>query len=307
MTKQRSNWQVYAQEANVLGESPLWSSREQTLYWLDIARRTLFCKALGERQSRSWSLPDYAGCLAELAPGSIALAMGEGVHRFALESQEFKLLYPAPAGRPGTRFNDGRVDPQGRFWAGTMQNNFGPQGESVPLERMDGALYRFDPEGRVHTIEENVGVANTLAWSPDLKTFYFADSMQGQIYRYDFDADSGAVSNKQLFFESADLGIPDGSAMDVEGCLWNARWGGGAVLRLTPQGKIDRVIELPVPQPTSCMFGGPKLDTLFVTSATLGLSAAQLAQFPLSGSVFAIQGVGQGMSVPPLALTVEKT
>jgi sugar lactone lactonase YvrE len=227
--------------------------------------------------------------------------MGEGVQRLDLHSGAMNLLYAAPPRPPGTRFNDGKVDPKGRFWAGTMQNNFGPNAESIAIDRRVGALYRFDPDGSVHTIEENIGIPNTLAWSPDLKRFYFADSLSNQIYVYDFHAESGGVRNKRIFFDASDCGIPDGSAIDTDGCLWNARWDGGVVLRIAPNGKLDRVVKLPVPRPTSCIFGGPNLCTLYVTSATSGLSPTQLKEFPLSGSVFSLDGVGQGAPVLQLA------
>lgn len=300
-TTRQTGIDVYCKQALVLGEGPLWSASGQALYWLDIGRKMLFRKAPAEAQPRSWSLPDYPGCLGELDTDSIAVAIGEGVQRFDLQSGATQLLCAAPPRSTGVRFNDGKVDPKGRFWAGTMQNNFGPNGEPVGIDGAHGALYRFDSSGRAQTIEENVGVSNTLAWSPDLKRFYFADSMRAEIYAYDFDADSGAVKNKRTFFNPSGPGIPDGSAMDVDGCLWNARWDGGAILRITPAGKLDRTVELPVPRPTSCSFGGPNLDTLYVTSATVGLSAEQLEAAPLSGSVFAIGGVGQGMPVAKLA------
>jgi len=120
---------------------------------------------------------------------------------------------------------------------------------------------------------------------------------------YDFDEDSGDIRNKRMFYAAREYGIPDGSAIDVDGCLWNARWDGGAILRIRPDGQIDRVLSLPIPRPTSCAFGGPDLKTLFVTSAKNGLTPGQLAEFPLSGSVLAIHGVATGIPVPPMKLT----
>jgi sugar lactone lactonase YvrE len=181
-----------------------------------------------------------------------------------------------------------------------MQNNFGLHGEAVEIDRCDGVLYRFDADGRVDSIEEEVGIPNTLAWSPDLSRFYFGDSLKGCMFVYDFDADAGTVRNKRTFYDAPGFGIPDGSAIDVDGCLWNARWDGGAIMKITPHGKLDQVIQLPIPRPTSCSFGGPDLKTLYVTSATHGLNQAQLEQAPLSGSVFAIHGAGQGIPVPPI-------
>lgn len=293
--------EVYSQQPALLGEGPLWSHSEQALYWLDIGNKKLFRQGLSDTHPTSWLFPDYPGCIAELTSGTVAIAMGKGIQRFDLGTGAVDLLRAAPARRPATRFNDGKVDPLGRFWVGTMQNNFGPQGESVAVERSDGALYRFNADGSVDTVEENVGIANTLAWSLDSRSFYFADSLRGQIYAYDFDAASGTVCNKRFFFEGLDLGVPDGSAIDQDGCLWNARWDAGVILRITPSGTVDRSIAVPVPRPTSCAFGGSRLDTLYVTSARLGLTAEQLARWPLSGAVFAIEGVTLGVAVPRFA------
>lgn len=293
--------EVYSNQADVLGEGPIWSVSEQALYWLDIAQRRLYRRAPGDTQARRTSLAGYAGCLAEIAPGTVAVAMGEGIHRLNVESGTTRLLCERSVPRMGTRFNDGKVDPRGRFWVGTMQNNFGPQGQDIPVERSDGTLFRFDPDGRSEALEEHIGVPNTLAWSPDERHFYFADSVPGCIYVYDYDGESGRIGNRQILFHASESGTPDGSAVDVDGCLWNARWDGGALLRITPEGTVDQRVELPVPRPTSCIFGGPHFETLFVTSARIGLSAAQLAEFPLSGCVFAIHGAAQGFAVPPFA------
>jgi sugar lactone lactonase YvrE len=292
--------EVYSRGSDCIGEGPLWSIAERALYWIDIGRRRIYRKEPTGSELRSWMLPEYPGCMAELAANKIAVAMGKGVQALNLESGTIELLCAGRDRRPGTRFNDGKVDPIGRLWAGTMQNNFAPDGTEVPIDRFDGALYRFDVDGTVATVEADVGIANTLAWSPDLTRFYFGDSLKGVIFIYDFDAVSGAVFNKRTFFDAKGFGVPDGSAMDVDGCLWNVRWDGGALLRITPEGKVDQVIQLAVPRPTSCAFGGEDLKTLFVTSATNGLTPAQIAQAPLSGSVFAIHGVGQGLPVPPM-------
>jgi len=296
------NIEVFSRGNDHIGEGPLWSVTEQALYWIDIGRKCLHRRGLSDSQPRSWTLHDYPGCLAELVPGRIAVAMDEGVHQLDLNSGATDLLRSAPARLPGTRFNDGKVDPRGRLWVGTMQNNFGPNGCEVLIERSDGALYRFDADGRVEILEEAIGIPNTLAWSPDLTRFYFGDSLKGALFVYDFDADSGAISGKRPLYNVSGLGVPDGSAIDVDGCLWNARWDGGAVVKITAEGKLDQIIQLPFPRPTSCIFGGSDLKTLFVTSAANGLTAAQLDQSPLSGSVFAIQVASQGVAVPPLTI-----
>jgi sugar lactone lactonase YvrE len=294
-----SDIDVYAAQADVLGEGPIWSTAEQALYWLDIAEKSLYRKAPHDARPCRWSLSEHPGCLAELDPGAIALAMGEGIQRFSLESADTNLLLAVPRRRVATRFNDGKVDPSGRFWVSSMPNNY--QGEKIDIAQAAGNLYRCDPDGSVHLMEENTGVPNTLAWSPNLKHFYFADSLRRQIYVYDFDVTLGTIHNKRLLFDTSNYGIPDGSAIDVDGCLWNACLDCGALLRITPNGELDLKVELPVPRPTSCIFGGANLDVLFVTSAREGVSEEELARFPLSGSIFAIAGKARGVSVPPFA------
>lgn len=289
--------EIFARENDVTGESPLWSAREQALFWIDIGTQQLRRKAISDVETRTWALPDRPGCVAELENGELAIAMGEGVHRFDMWGGRFNLLSRVRGKRAATRFNDGKVDPKGRFWVSTMQNNFGPNGERLPLERWDGALFRIDPDCEACLIEGDLGCPNTLAWSPDQRRFYFADSLRDEIYLYDFDRDSGSVINKRLFFSPNGLGLPDGSAIDVDGCLWNARYDAGAVVRITPEGVIDRHIALPVPRPTSCIFGGPRLDILFITSARNGLSRQRLEAVPLSGSVLALVGAAQGLPV----------
>lgn len=179
-----------------------------------------------------------------------------------------------------------------------MQNNFGIQGEPLPVERADGTLFRFGPGDKCEAHEQNTGVSDTLAWSPDARLFYFADSVSGCIYVYDYDVESATLANKCVHFNGPDYGIPDGSTIDVAGCLWNARWDDASIIRITPEGRVDRKIDLPIPHPTSCIFGGSQFETLYVTSVRLGLSKEQLDEYPLSGSVFAFDGLAQGMRVP---------
>ncbi len=295
--------EVYLHGDDCIGEGPVWSVTERALYWIDIGRKHVYRKEQSEPAPRRWALSDYPGCLAELSEGRIAVAFGTGVHALDLRSGGTRLMRSVADRRLETRFNDGKVDPAGRLWVGTMQNNFTSDGSQIGVDRFDGALYRFELDGSVNTVEVDVGIANTLAWSPDQKNFYFGDSLKGIIFVYDFDVDSGTIVNKRVFYDEPGFGVPDGSAIDVDGCLWNVRWDGGALLKITPEGKLDQVVELPVPRPTSCAFGGDDLRTLFVTSSTNGLTQAQLAQAQLSGSVFAIHGAGQGLGVPPMTFT----
>lgn len=294
-----SQVEVFSRQSDITGEGPVWSVAEQALYWIDIGSRQVFRRGPGDTATRAWSLPYRPGCFGEMGDGRLGIAMGTDIHAFDPGTGQSEPLGINPPMRPGSRFNDGKIDPQGRFWVGTMPDNFGPNGEALPIDSPLGQLFRIEPDGSSTEIEHEVFCSNTLAWSPDGKRFYFGDSMpEGIISSYDYDPATGAVSNKQAFFQDQAVGVPDGSAIDVDGCLWNARWGGGVVLRITPDGRVDRTIQMPVLRPTSCAFGGPNLDILYVTSATHGIDDAERTAMPLSGSVFAVAGVGQGLAVP---------
>lgn len=295
------NVEVFSRQRDNTGEGPLWSVTERCLYWIDIGDKKLHRKSPTDERACSWALPEHPGCLAEVSPGRIAVAMGPGVHLFSLTSGRATLLRPAPRGPTNARFNDGAVDPRGRLWATTMQNNFGPKGEPLPISNWNGALHCFEFDGTTRRAETKLGCPNTVTWSAEGRRFYLADSMRGLIWVYDYDPESGALSNRQVFCDLDKPGIPDGSAMDVDGCLWNARWDGGAILRITPDGNLDRTVDLPVKRPTSCTFGGANLDILFVTSAASGLPDEDLQAQPLSGSVLALQGIGQGLPTTRLA------
>src|SRR5690606_20287098 len=165
-----------------------------------------------------------------------------------------------------------------------------------------GRLWRLDPDGRTYEMDRGFHVSNGLGWSPDDKTFYFTDTAKQTIYAYDFDLESGAIGNRRVFVTVPESeGKPDGLTVDAEGFVWSAHWDGWCVTRYDPEGKVERVINLPVPRPTSCVFGGPDLQTLFVTTARIRLSAAQLADAPLSGSVFAIDTGIKGLLDPMFA------
>jgi sugar lactone lactonase YvrE len=197
------------------------------------------------------------------------------------------------AGKPGNRFNDGKCDRRGRFWVGTL---------AIDATPGHGSLYRLDPDGRCQTMDTGFHISNGLGWSPDDRRFYFTDTGPKRIYVYDFDAESGAIENRRVFAQLPDnVGSPDGLAVDADGFVWSAHWDGWCVTRYDPEGKVDRVINLPVPRPTSCSFGGPDLSTLYITSARIRLSAQQLAEAPMSGSVFALQAGVRGLPETPFA------
>jgi sugar lactone lactonase YvrE len=191
--------------------------------------------------------------------------------------------------KPKNRSNDGKCDRQGRFWYGTMINNMADDGSETPITGNTGGLYRIDPDGRVTQFENALGIANTFAWTADNRTMYFGDTFDA-IYAYDFDAAAGRVSNRRVFAkaDTAKYGFGDGSTIDAEGCLWNCRWDGGCIIRWTPDGKMDQVVKMPCRRVTSCIFGGPDLDTLYVTTVTYGFSPSELADQKNAGGIFAL-------------------
>jgi sugar lactone lactonase YvrE len=228
---------------------------------------------------RAWAMPEVAGSLAFRQGRGVLVALQTAVFTFDVETGALAPIV-TPGGEPATnRFNDGRCDRRGRFWVGTMSD--------VSREPL-GALYRLSPDGSCRAMFRDVIVPNSIAWSPDDRRMYFADTYRKAIWRFDFDAEAGELSNKALF---ADLGQqpgrPDGSAVDAEGCLWNCEYAGGRVVRYTPYGRVDRVVTLPVDNPTCCAFGGSDLRTLYITSARQRLTPEQLERQPLAGSVFA--------------------
>jgi len=199
-------------------------------------------------------------------------------------------LHDPEPDQPENRFNDGRCDRQGRFWAGTMND-----------ARRDptGALHRLDPDLRSVRIRGDIIVPNSLAWSPNSTTMYFADTYRHTIFEYDFDADAGVPGQQRVFVDlSTGPGRPDGSAIDADGCLWNAEYAGARVVRYRPDGAVDRVVPMPVSNPTCCAFGGTGLDVLFVTTARQRLSPEQLAKEPLAGSLFAVTPGVRGLPEP---------
>jgi sugar lactone lactonase YvrE len=264
---------------DLLGECPLWDERSGTLWWVDILGPAL--KKLVGGSVVAYPLPEPMGSFAFRERGGLLGAMKSGLYFFDPE-KDARERFARPDEHPADqRFNDGRCDRAGRFWVGTMTD---------PERKPVGTLYRVSREGACARIRGDLFVPNSLAWSPDSRTMYFADSVRDVIWSFDYDIEDGTLANERVFVEGArNPGYPDGSCVDAEGCLWNAEYGGWRVTRYTPAGKIDQVIELPVQNPTCCCFGGARLDTLYITSAAQELSADALKKQELAGSVFAVR------------------
>lgn len=265
-----------------LGESPLWHPREGLLYWCDISGRTLNRYDPRRNAHEHWSFGSEPGCCAPLLEGGLLLAMRDGLWRFDPARGERKRLAEAPYDAALQRFNDGKADPQGRFWAGTIHE---------PRDAAAASLYRFD-DGKIERMADGITNSNGLAWSRDARTMYWADSAAHTVFAFDFEPSAGALSNRRVFARFAERvagaaygGRPDGAAVDAEGAYWVAMYEGARLLRLAPDGELLQTIELPVQCPTMPCFGGADLRTLYITSARDKRSARELAAMPWSGCV----------------------
>ncbi|MFD4026280.1 SMP-30/gluconolactonase/LRE family protein [Streptomyces sp. NPDC058576] len=272
-----------------VGEGPAWDAAAQRLLWVDVTGCAVhvFDPATGD--DRTTDVGVHVGAALPAADGTLVLAVRDGVARLAADGSPHPLA-AVEADRPGNRMNDAKCDPSGRLWAGTM-----PYGD----ERGAAALYRYDRAG-VTQVLSGVHLSNGLGWSPDGTTMYHIDSRTQRVDAYAYDDATGAIRDRRpVVAVPAAQGMPDGMAVDEDGCLWVALWGGGAVHRYTPAGTLDRVVRLPVTQVTSCAFGGPAGDVLYVTSAAYGLDPAQLADQPLAGSLFALDPGATGRPATP--------
>lgn len=272
-----------------LGEGPLWSPRERALWCIDVVGRQIVRIDPASGEASTWPLERMPGAFGWRAEGVI-FAFRNGL-----------ALAPAPHG-PFTgiedhgidfsveRFNDGAVDRRGRFWVGSFNPRFAAGG---------GSLYRVDPDLSVHKLDTGVTMSNGIGWSPDDRTMYFADSRPGCVWCYDFDAENGAVGERRVFLDyEGRPGHPDGLTVDSEGFVWVAEVTAGRVARYAPDGRLERTVDLPVSKPTSVMFGGPDLRTLFVTSMRLGLSEEEAAAESEAGGVFVIECDTPGIREP---------
>ena len=251
------------------GEGVIWHEAHAAAYWTDINRFLIHRFIPSEGTVRSWFFTEPVTALSLTnREDTLVVALGSRVilweprsdyrhdHAFQLE------------GWPLVRLNDGRADPRGSFWVGSMRNNVKADGSPGEAGGQDGILYRIDPDGRTTVHRRNLGISNTLAWSPDRRRFYFGDSLANVIWKYDYDPESGDIGNERPFLENFARGFPDGSSVDSQGFLWNCRFYGGCIVRVAPTGDIDRIIEMPVRNVTTCTFGGHDRQTLYITTAS---------------------------------------
>lgn len=278
---------------NTLGECILWDERAQCIWWTDIHGSCLYRYRLARAELRVFPVPGRL-CSFGFVEGDARFicAFAEGIALHRPGTSEVEWLFQPERGCRGTRFNDGRVDRQGRFWAGTMvESEPATDAAGQPLR---GSLYWVSCDGSGRALG-NIGIANSICWSGAGNRMYFADSTQGYIGAYEFDAAAGTLGAGHVFASAAAGTSPDGSIVDAEDCLWNAQWGGGKVLRYAPDGTLLTTLELPVAQPTCQCFGGAELDLLIVSTARENLDAAQLRAQPEAGNVFIFRTPYRGL------------
>lgn len=275
----------------MVGESPLWSGAESAWYWVDIPAKTIWHLDAGTGQLRHWQASEMIGCIALQQGGGLIAGLETGVFDIRLDggpaAQERKLAQPAEL-VAGMRFNDGRCDRQGRFWSGIMVLD-------MAEARAEGHLYRYSAQDGISApVVSNLIVQNGLSWSPDGRTMYLSDSHGSRrlIWAFDYDTDSGTPSAQRIFADlHAHVGRPDGAAIDVDGCYWICANDAGCLLRFTPEGKLDRRIDIPMKKPSMCAFGGDDMGSLLVTSIAAGKAEGD----QWAGAVITLRPGVQGM------------
>jgi L-arabinonolactonase len=292
--------------ANHLGEGPVWDVETGMLWWLDGTGRRVGNPSIWRLDPRSgevdhWSLDHDVGALALRRDGGLVLALDDGFYFFDPASAGLELIARIDADQPRSRLNDGKVDRRGRFFAGGMDDK-----EELPL----CGLWRLDPDLTVTQVADGIICTNGPCWSPDDRTFYVADTFVDEFWAYDYDLATGALSNKRVFANTKSMpGVPDGSTVDAEGCLWNAELITGELVRYDPEGRVERRIGMPVRNITSVMFGGPALDEIYVTSMARVKHPAVHDRFAVeakpqfgAGSLFKVTGLGiRGVPEPRFA------
>ena len=258
-----------------LAEGPVWDVANRTLVWVDIHA------GLVHRGNATLDVGQPVGAVAPRVGGGLVLALRDGFALMDADGESLEVVAAVEPDLPRNRMNDGRCDPAGRFWAGTMNEEDG---------RRDGALYRLGTDLRVTRMLEGVGISNGIDWSPDATIMYHVDTPTQRVDAFDFDLASGELANRDTLIEIApEDGAPDGLTVDAEGSLWLALWGGSALRRYAPSGALEQEVRFPVSRVTSCAFGGPGLRDLYVTTARQGLSARELEDEPLAGSIFRLR------------------
>jgi len=274
-----------APTGDVCGEGVVWHAAHAAAYWTDINRFLIHRFTPADQCVRTWFFDEPATALTLTDRDDVlAVVLGSQVILWEPSSdRRSKPVYKFDQW-PKVRLNDARVDPHGSLWLGSMRNNVNSDGSAGTAGGQDGALFCLAPDGKVEVWRQNIGIANTLAWSPDRRYFYFGDTLANTIWAYDYDLATVAIANERPFLQGFARGLPDGSTVDSEGYLWNCRFFGGCIVRVAPDGTIDHIVEMPVKNITTCTFGGPDRKTLYVTTAKIEAPGGDR----LAGGLYAI-------------------
>lgn len=278
MRRSKSAEIAYPAQSSI-AEGPVWDARSAVLYWVAIFDHAVHVFDPARGVDRCLPVGQFPGCVAPARGSRLIAALQHGFHWLDPQTGEIEPIVDPEQDLPGNRFNDGGVDPAGRFWAGTIAFDTAPGAAS---------LYRLDPELRFQSMLSGVTISNGIAWSADARTMYYIDTPTHQIHAFDYALESGSLTNRRSVVEiDARLGHPDGMAIDSDGMLWVALWGSSQVVRFDPRsGRQLDCVRLPASNVTSCAFGGPKLDQLFITTARAFISEAELASQPHAGDLF---------------------
>ncbi|CAE6738242.1 SMP-30/gluconolactonase/LRE family protein [Paraburkholderia aspalathi] len=282
------------QSANaVVGESPVWDSLRQALWWVDIRQRRILLYSPTLGQIGQWWMPSQVFSLNITTCNRLLVALEDGIYLFCPDNGELRRHGTLVHGPCTTRFNDGKVDPAGRLWIGTRDLE-----GSTPT----GVLYRVHSDGSFEPQLTGVKGSNGLGWNADGSKFFYTDSRTKVIWSFDYVVETGELSRQQFFANlEGERGSPDGLSVDKDGCVWSVLFGGSCVIRFDSNGEEVERVPVPVPYPTSCAFGGSDMKTLFVTSESFALPADVLIAAPLSGALFAIETESVGVPVQPFA------
>ncbi|WP_167614017.1 SMP-30/gluconolactonase/LRE family protein [Maribellus sediminis] len=281
-TQKSSEVQLVIDSKSTLGEGALWNYKSGELMWINIKGEILNFYNPATGNNKEMFTGQMIGTVVPKESGGVLVALQNGIYAFDPESGSKQLIVDPEADKPDNRFNDGKCDPSGRFWAGTMSTVGGGK---------VGALYRLDPDNSIHKMIDKVSISNGIVWSADKTKMYYVDTPTMKVMRYDYDDASGEISNPKVAVEvPAGIGAPDGMTIDSDGNLWVALWGGSAVGCFNPEsGELIRKIDVPAKNVTSCAFGDDDLGTLYITTARESTSDEELTKFPHAGGVFKVR------------------
>lgn len=274
---------------DVLGEGPYWSVAQERLYWVDIRGQMVHRSRLDGSEHHTWMMPSDVGFAVPCSSGGVLVGLRNGLHRLDPSTGDLDIVQPVEEDVPTQRLNDGKCDRQGRLWFGSMRDD-----ELVA----DGSLYRYDGDGGLTRARGDVYTSNGLGWSADGRVMYYTDSQRRCIYVSGFDPETGERSGERVFVSDPSGCLPDGLTVDAEGFVWSVKWDGGRLERYSPDGALDRRIDVPVSRPTSCMFAGSDLETLVVTSASVGIKDDSV-EASVAGAIFLLDVGVSGLPEEP--------